>query len=108
MGDHPNISILCSLLCKNETLDPKKVEGKIVACLRGEIGRVEKGQYVLMAGGAGMILCNDKLNGNDIVADPHVLPASHLTYRDGVEVLLYINSSKYNSIANICTPLPAH
>ncbi|KAJ0017984.1 hypothetical protein Pint_09647 [Pistacia integerrima] len=83
-----------ALLCKNKTLDPEKVKGKIVACVRGDNARVEKGEQVLEAGGAGMILCNDKDSGNEITADPHVLPASHLTYRDSVEVLAYINSSK--------------
>ncbi|KAJ0082581.1 hypothetical protein Patl1_09640 [Pistacia atlantica] len=72
----------------------EKVKGKIVACVRGDNARVEKGGQVLEAGGAGMILCNDKASGNEITADPHVLPASHLTYRDSVKVLAYINSSK--------------
>lgn len=103
----PDISNLCSLLCKNKTLDPEKVKGKIVACVRGDNARVDKGEEVLKAGGAGMILCNDKANGNEITADPHVLPASHLTYRDSLEVLAYINSSKYFSITNIYVPLPA-
>lgn len=83
------------------------MKGKIVVCVRGDNGRVEKGEKVLEAGGAGMILCNDKASGNEISADPHVLPASQLTYRDSVEVLAYINSSKYFPLTNIYMPLPA-
>lgn len=71
------------------------MKGKILACLRGDTARVEKGRQAALAGAVGMILCNDKLSGNEITADAHVLPASQITYKDGVEVLAYINSSKY-------------
>ncbi|GMP75936.1 hypothetical protein CsSME_00032844 [Camellia sinensis var. sinensis] len=82
-----------AMLCKGGTLDPRKVKGKIVACLRGEIARVEKGMEAAQAGAVGMILCNDELSGNEIIADPHVLPASHINYTDGLAVLAYINST---------------
>lgn len=85
----------CRLLCKEETLDPKKVKGKIVVCLRGENARVAKGQEAARAGAAGMILCNDELSGNEIIADPHVLPATHINYTDGLIVYAYINTTKY-------------
>jgi hypothetical protein len=76
------------------TLDPEKVKGKILACLRGETARVDKGEQAALAGAVGMILCNDKFDGNDTVADPHVLPASHIGYEDGVAVFAYINSTE--------------
>jgi hypothetical protein len=85
----------CSLLCQAKTLDPKKVKGKILVCLRGENARVEKSYYAHQAGAAGMILANDKDNGNDISPDPHFLPTSHISYADGQQVLAYINSTKY-------------
>ena len=44
------------------TLDPEKVKGKIVGCLRGENGRIDKGWQAARAGAVGMILCNDKAN----------------------------------------------
>lgn len=63
-------------------------------CLRGENARVDKGQQALEAGAVGMILANSELTGNEIIADPHVLPASHINYNDGINVFTYINSTK--------------
>ncbi|PON88007.1 Subtilase [Trema orientale] len=88
-----NASAEEAILCKPETLDPRKVKGKIVVCLRGENARVDKGQQVLQAGGVGMILANNELTGNEIIADPHVLPASHINYSDGITVFTYVNST---------------
>lgn len=70
------------------------MKGKIVVCLRGENARVDKGEQTLLAGAVGMVLANDEINGNEILADPHLLPASHLNYTDGVSVFTYINSTK--------------
>lgn len=83
-----------AMLCKPETLDHSKVKGKIVACLRGDNARVDKGEEAALAGAAGMILCNDMLSGFETIADPHVLPASHINYNDGQAVFSYINSTK--------------
>lgn len=87
------------MLCMEGVLDPKKVKGKILVCLRGRNDRVEKGQAAALAGAAGMILCNDKVDGNEIIADPHVLPASHINYKDGHAVFAYIASTKYLSLS---------
>ncbi|KAL2926696.1 Subtilisin-like protease SBT5.3, partial [Bienertia sinuspersici] len=81
-------------LCKSGTIDPKKARGKILVCLRGDNARVDKGQQVKLAGGVGMVLANDQTSANDIIADPHVLPATHITYDDAILVYAYINSSK--------------
>jgi len=83
------------MLCKPGTLDHKKVKGKILACLRGDNSRVDKGMQAKLAGAAGMILCNAESNANEIIADLHVLPAAHLTYTDGLTVLAYINKTEY-------------
>ncbi|KAF7142715.1 hypothetical protein RHSIM_Rhsim05G0181600 [Rhododendron simsii] len=83
-----------AMLCKEGTLDPKKVKGKILVCLRGDNPRVEKGMLAALAGAVGMILCNDESDGNEIIADPHYLPASHINYTDGLVVYAYINSTK--------------
>lgn len=81
-------------LCKAGTLDPKKAKGKILICLRGDNARVDKGQQVATVGGVGMILVNNQATGNELIADPHVLPASHINYTDGLAVFTYINSAK--------------
>lgn len=78
------------------TLDPKKVEGKILACMRGKNARIDKGVQAALAGAVGMILCNDKASGDEIISDPHVLPATHITYTDGLAVYGYINSTAYS------------
>lgn len=81
-------------LCLEGSLDPRKAKGKIIVCLRGENGRVEKGFVVLKAGGAGMILVNDKQHGSGTLADPHIVPAVHISYTDGLSIAQYINSTK--------------
>lgn len=83
------------MLCKAGTLDPRKVKGKIVVCLRGDIERTEKSQEAAMAGAVGMILVNNKESGNEIDADPHVLPASHINYTDGLALFTYITNTRY-------------
>jgi subtilisin family serine protease len=62
-------------LCLEGTLDPHVVSGKIVICDRGISPRVQKGQVVQDAGGVGMILANSAANGDELVADSHLLPA---------------------------------
>ncbi|KAM1204855.1 hypothetical protein EV1_005847 [Malus domestica] len=81
-------------LCKPGTLDKKKAKGKILVCVRGQNPRANKGQQAILAGAVGMILVNDKLSGNEIIADPHLLPASHVNYSDGKSVFAYIKSTK--------------
>lgn len=73
------------------------MKGKILVCLRGDTARVDKGQQALSAGAVAMILANNDLSGNEIIADPHVLPASHITYSDGLAVYQYIKSTKYDN-----------
>lgn len=62
-------------LCLEGTLDPHTVAGKIVICDRGISPRVQKGQVVKDAGGVGLILTNTAANGEELVADSHLLPA---------------------------------
>ncbi|KAK9152339.1 hypothetical protein Syun_010648 [Stephania yunnanensis] len=89
-----NATVHDAELCQAGTLDPKKVKGKILVCLRGVNARVDKGQQAAHAGAVGMILANDESTGNEVIADAHVLPASHITYKDGVAVFAYMNSTK--------------
>jgi subtilisin family serine protease len=59
-------------------LDPAKVAGKIVVCMRGTNARVDKSLAVLEAGGVGMILLNPSTNS--LNADFHSVPTVHLQY----------------------------
>ncbi|XAR68232.1 Tripeptidyl-peptidase II [Bertholletia excelsa] len=90
----PNASAGDALLCKAGTLDPKKVKGKVLVCLRGDNGRVDKGEQAALAGAVGMVLANNELSGNEIIADPHVLPTSQINFTDGVALFSYINSTR--------------
>ncbi|XP_075668688.1 subtilisin-like protease SBT5.4 [Castanea sativa] len=99
-GYNANTSTASALLCLSGSLDPKKVKGKVVLCLRGANGRIEKGTECLRAGAVGMILANNVTDGNDLVADPHVLPASHINYTDGQIIFAYLNRTK-NPTASI-------
>ncbi|KAI9165447.1 hypothetical protein LWI28_017836 [Acer negundo] len=63
-------------LCMMGTLIPEKVAGRIVFCDRGVSARVQKGAVVKAAGGLGMVLANTAANGEELVADAHLLPAT--------------------------------
>ncbi|KAH0465605.1 hypothetical protein IEQ34_005708 [Dendrobium chrysotoxum] len=78
-------------LCLEGTLDPHLVAGKIVICDRGISPRVEKGQVVKQAGGVGMILANTAANGEELVADSHLLPAVAVGETAGTAIKRYIN-----------------
>ena len=59
-------------------LDPTKVAGKIVVCIRGGNVLVNKGDAVQTAGGAGMIIQNAPGTNNSVVLQPYVIPTVHL------------------------------
>ncbi|CAI9089005.1 OLC1v1023490C1 [Oldenlandia corymbosa var. corymbosa] len=98
-----NASSKDAALCKPGTLDPKKAKGKILVCLRGDNARVDKGQQSALAGAVGMVLANNDLSGNEIIADPHVLPASQINYTNGLAVYDYIASTR-SPVAYITYP----
>ncbi|OVA17070.1 Peptidase S8/S53 domain [Macleaya cordata] len=79
-------------LCMMGTLSPEKVAGKIVLCDRGINARVQKGAVVKDAGGAGMILANTAANGEELVADAHLLPATGVGQKTGDLIKSYIFS----------------
>ncbi|KAJ6416800.1 hypothetical protein OIU84_002640 [Salix udensis] len=80
--------------CLANSLSPTKVKGKIVLCMRGSGTRVAKGMEVKRAGGFGFILGNSQANGNDVIVDAHVLPATSVGYSDAMKILNYIRSTK--------------
>ncbi|KAL3499450.1 hypothetical protein ACH5RR_038543 [Cinchona calisaya] len=88
-------SDLNSGYCGSGLLNDTLVQGKIVVCDNG--GGIEgtaKGENVKNAGGIGMILINQLSQGYTLSADAHVLPATQLSYVDGIKALSYINSTK--------------
>ncbi|KAL6280220.1 hypothetical protein ACE6H2_017101 [Prunus campanulata] len=79
-----------SALCSPGSLE--NLEGKIVVCEGGR-GRVAKGEEVKRAGGAAMILVNQAIDGYSVLADAHVLPATHVSYQAGLNIKAFINST---------------
>lgn len=62
------------------------MKGKIIFCeAGGKIKRLDKGYFVREARCAGIILMNEKPQGFTIQAEPHVLPAAHISFLDGPE-----------------------
>ncbi|XWS49011.1 hypothetical protein CRYUN_Cryun13aG0126900 [Craigia yunnanensis] len=91
MGANGNAS---SAFCAPGSLKDVDVKGKVVLCERGGgIGRTDKGQEMKDNGGAAMILMNDQLNGFSTIADPHVLPATHVSFTRCLNIQEYINST---------------
>lgn len=80
--------------CFPRSLMNVDVQGKVVLCDNGGgIGRIAKGRAVRNAGGAAMILVNQQPQGYSISSESHVLPATQLSYEDGLRVKAYLNSS---------------
>ncbi|XP_042506349.1 subtilisin-like protease SBT1.3 [Macadamia integrifolia] len=76
-------------LCLEGTLDSHTVAGKIVICDRGISPRVQKGQVVKDAGGVGMILANTPENGEELVADSHLIPTVAVGEKAGKSIKHY-------------------
>ncbi|KAE9576565.1 Subtilisin-like protease SBT1.7 [Colletotrichum fructicola] len=85
-------------LCLADSLDPAKVAGKAVVCVRGQNGRAEKGGVVKSAGGRAMVLVNSETDGDGTIADAHILPALHLGYSDGSEVEAYAKTGNGTAV----------
>ncbi|KAJ6417764.1 hypothetical protein OIU84_001193 [Salix udensis] len=83
-----------SSLCLEGTLNPRAVAGKIVICDRGISPRVEKGQVAKQAGAVGMILANTAANGEELVADCHLLPAVAVGEKEGKLIKSYASTSR--------------
>jgi len=81
-----------SRYCYSGRLDASKVAGKIVICDRGGNSRVEKGSSVKLAGGVGMIHANTDENGEELLADSHLIPATMVGAVAGDEIRAYARS----------------
>ncbi|KAG8380169.1 hypothetical protein BUALT_Bualt07G0165600 [Buddleja alternifolia] len=81
-----------SRYCYTGSLDASKVAGKIVICDRGGNARVEKGNAVHVAGGAGMIMANLDDSGEELLADAHFIPATMVGQIAGDKIRAYARS----------------
>ncbi|WNC73941.1 S8 family serine peptidase [Thalassotalea psychrophila] len=91
--------------CGPRTLKPELVAGKVVVCKRGggngegPIARLTKGVEAYFAGAAGMILINTKTGSESVIADQHVLPALHLNYKNGKQLLEWLAEGEEHKVA---------
>ncbi|KAK9101629.1 hypothetical protein Scep_025059 [Stephania cephalantha] len=95
-----------SSLCLEGSLEANFVKGKIVLCDRGINSRAAKGEVVRKAGGAGMILANGVFDGEGLVADCHVLPATAVGASGGDEIRKYIAAVTAGKGKAVPTPTP--
>jgi uncharacterized repeat protein (TIGR01451 family) len=79
--------------CNTATADGA-FAGKIVVCIRGGTpGRVQKGYNVLQRGAVGMILFNQAANVTDLETDNHFLPAVHIQFGEGQNLLAFLTAN---------------
>jgi subtilisin family serine protease len=78
-------------LCLPGTFAPGSLDGMVVLCKRGAIGRAAKGENVAAAGGIGMVLYNFDDNDN-LFTDTHAIPAVHINFTDGLKLKAYIDA----------------
>ncbi|KAI3934214.1 hypothetical protein MKW92_006541 [Papaver armeniacum] len=90
----PNRTDQDARYCISGSLNPKLVKGKIVVCQRGINSRTGKGEQVEMAGGMGMLLLNSEDEGEELFADPHILPATSLGVLAANAIKKYVNVTK--------------
>lgn len=85
--DVPGLNAICDIDATTAPATVKDaVAGKVVACLRGGIGRVQKGFNLKDLGAAAMVLYNLPLQ--DTETDNHFLPTVHLA--DGTAFLAFM------------------
>nr|GLL16704.1 subtilisin-like protease SBT1.5 [Ipomoea trifida] len=72
----------------------------------GDISVISKGVVVQQAGGAGIITVNPPSEGQFIMAQPHLIPASLVIVSDGDEIQAVSASPTATSRSFIRTPIP--
>ena len=98
-------------LCGPNTLDPAKVTGKIVVCVRGVYDRVAKSAEVKRAGGVAMVLANPNA-GQSLDADFHSVPTVHVEKAAGDAIKAYAATTgatasfALGNQTGVPTPLP--
>ncbi|CAI0476791.1 unnamed protein product [Linum tenue] len=90
--------------CEKGSLKNIDVKGKIVICQAsfpewrifqgGQLRIEDKGKEVKDNGGAAMIVFNEQDDGYTTLATANVLPASHISYKDGLVLKNYLISTQ--------------
>ncbi len=72
----PGVDRAAAAVCRPGALDAAAVADRVVLCVRGAIGRIEKSTAVARAGGVGMVLVNH--GPGPVAQDLHAVPTVHL------------------------------
>ncbi|KAK0582445.1 hypothetical protein LWI29_025746 [Acer saccharum] len=83
---------VASKFCLNGTLNETLVKGKIVVCDGASGNKYEKSENVKQAKGVGMILVNSV--GDELSADPHILPTARVGDTAGKFIRQYASTTK--------------
>jgi minor extracellular serine protease Vpr len=86
----PGQSANAAARCLPGSLDAARAAGRVVVCLRGGVGRVDKSATVAQADGVGMVLVNTGAGSVD--ADFHSVPTVHLNARAGRTLTSWLRS----------------
>ncbi len=78
-------------LCAPGSLDPAKVTGKLVVCVRGVVDRIAKSFEVKRAGGVGMVMINP--SANSLNGDLHAVPSVHISHTALAPVTAYVGGA---------------
>ena len=86
-------SLLLSSFCKNNTLDPTLIQGKIVVCALESVteNRSEKGIFISQGGGVGIILIDSLVKE---VGFQFVIPASTIGQEEAQDLEAYKTKEK--------------
>ncbi|MDO9494245.1 MAG: S8 family serine peptidase, partial [Nocardioides sp.] len=80
----PGATARAARVCTPGSLDAAAVDGRVVVCDRGGVGRVDKSAAVALADGVGMVLANVRPGSTD--ADFHRVPTVHVDQVGGLAV----------------------
>ncbi|KAI0527084.1 hypothetical protein KFK09_002682 [Dendrobium nobile] len=83
-----------TLACEKGSMAGFDVVGKIVLCGFERNSNVEKAKIVKAAGGAGIVVMNQKWNAYTLLADPYVIPAIHVSHNDGLKIVDYFKTNQ--------------
>ncbi|MFS8026880.1 hypothetical protein Hanom_Chr16g01491861 [Helianthus anomalus] len=72
------------------------------------MGRLDKGIVAARAGASSIILCNAEANKDEIIADLHVLPATHITMLTGFVFTPTLTLPCNDHHSNMGWPDPTH
>lgn len=77
----------CSRFCKPGTLDPTKVKGKVLVCIRFEkTTSVAQGYEAALAGAVGVFVINDDQSGSILLAEPYPLPGANMDAKQDEDI----------------------